>query len=1727
MAVLTDLSRVSGEQAAGGWRSAPCWRASLAEPGGGGAVVELFHAVVLCCHAEDGAVGKGRAATAGWPHFRTLRAEDVCGKRVIVIGGGADALDAACAVALLNEGQRVRLVASASSPAAAALCGGSLLDGARHRALRAALQPHYTLPRPGLVDRALRAPTKRRFWAVVKGRAASLLARKSGVTSASPEPWRVPGAAATAGDVSEPRATTAGANKPGDGDGEDSAVVVWAPSPADPRVMPFLDGELREALMEAGEEAADDVSSGGGGFPHQRAWSSALVLYRGMVHPAAPGLVLLGLQSHATSDPRVDELQVRWALAHLLGALPLPPAAAISSDLSRQRSWRRAALASPLMSTHGSLARAHERHYAAQLEADLAAALAGPPDPDLDPADGAAVTAAPSVASSHERNGALPSPGWQQVSSTATADAADRAVDGSAPLSAGAGASRMGACDEGAHADQVDEAAPTATAPAVVVVVDGALEQGGGGAAPDAGGGCGSAQAVEGLDQSGQGQNRSSIRTRSTGGEAGSIRGLASGHPAQPQVLPLGQRQHEEEEECLAVEEPATCPSPAEAAPPQAPTHTDACISAAAAAVATTGPAASVQLHYEPCAPYTVPMRGDSSPSTTRGSRDGRGPASPCALKAISTGALPISAPKAQQPPGPETAAPLPPPPPVSASSPLPPAILRPAAADWPSLTRPQQASRSMDLQPGTDAVPGATAGALPAQPESEPANARGSPHMPPAAAAAAAMGGLSPLGVHGAATGSSASAALPLTMPMQVGVRRVLRRNTTSRLRPREAGGGGGGGGGGGAIHGAITQAAPAAEEPLSSSWRARIEYSGAPAWPRSSKEINGLSGRGSGTLGPRASAGDASAGALGAVAAAAAAAPYHVEPRTSGPGGAHRQPGGASPAAAFDARADDGRSSALGMMASQLAALRAHLHSPDSNPFPDVVRTSGGRGAAAASVVAPAAPSAPPVDVVTWNSPHGPAAASVGLRPPGHPLAIAVRGGDEGGGGAGGGGLRGLARGSGGASPRRLSRMARSLVERRSADMQPSPSGERHSPGSGKRLARVALRGDIAAAAAAPLLPYGGGGDGGGSGGDAGSFLLGHDGGAAGSPLSQRGGGGERATPPSRRLTRDLSGASRSTTATGLAAATDGSGNNTGAHSGSAPFVARLARGLRGALAFGSGAAGAGGAAGGDTHSSGGSASPMTLAGADGGDTGYFALHQSASPAAARVEAVGLGAVAVGGAGSLPPGSPFSTSSRFEGGDRHSPVSMRVPLRSLGRLLMESGGAGSGGEADGSGGLSSGAAAAGGGGGPDGGASSQRSSAQRRRGALLMDWARPHRHSCNGTDGPAGGSGGGGGILRGATWSRSRRFGSGRMAADSSRTSLLNQAADAATVPYRVKVGASGGGAATDAASAATGVPSLAGAAGLSPPRPYRHDAPAGLGGGGLADGSCYGLDAEASQEAGHSLRGGAGGAGASAAAGATADSSVRGRLLLLAAREPLPSKCIYSSAGCADSAADDDSMPLRTFTHGSRQSRQSAVRTLHELDTLEEMAMPYERPYMMYGMYDTEPSLRDHGAGFPAAHAGDRRGAAGAAAARRSTGGLPPVPPPLTLECLAEAEAAARAEMLQGSPGPCSPASLEKRISEAKQERIVGTVSAWLREMFRSNSAAEGREGGPTSSGGPGFVSGTSVVAAAAAGCSRYGEEEAGSGGEVVPVVAARASRGRLPAHSTSEASLMSGC
>ncbi|GLC45914.1 WD repeat and HMG-box DNA binding-domain containing protein 1 [Pleodorina starrii] len=412
------------------------WLARIEYPGGR-LLNELLQFVVICQEAFVQTVPP-------FLHVRCLTPEAVRDKQVIVVGDGSDAWDAACAIALLNGARGLQLMPSApalhtaaasapqqeagqgtpttpttttaagttagtttaaaaanvaftSAPAAAPtttfLPGSALLDEARRRALQAALQPHYTAPAPGAVSLVLRAPTKRRFWAYVRGKAERAVRRtESGVAegvSGAESPVLSPAVAVAAPDL--PTCPVAG---PGSAD---SPVLVWAPSLSDPRVMPFLSRQLREALLAGGglgpgQEAAGRRSSSGGGGGGNSGGNSgggggaaggagrvgwwegpSLVLYRGMIHPDIAGLLFLGLETHPSSSPLVSQLQAQWLVAHVRNQLQLPPPADMRADIARQRAWRSAALAHPLMSTHGSLARAQERHYLLQLNADLGA----------------------------------------------------------------------------------------------------------------------------------------------------------------------------------------------------------------------------------------------------------------------------------------------------------------------------------------------------------------------------------------------------------------------------------------------------------------------------------------------------------------------------------------------------------------------------------------------------------------------------------------------------------------------------------------------------------------------------------------------------------------------------------------------------------------------------------------------------------------------------------------------------------------------------------------------------------------------------------------------------------------------------------------------------------------------------------------------------------------------------------------------------------------------------------------------------------------------------------------------------------------------------------------------------------------------------------------------------------------------------------------------------------
>ncbi|KXZ49951.1 hypothetical protein GPECTOR_18g109 [Gonium pectorale] len=117
--------------------------------------------------------------------------------------------------------------------------------------------------------------------------------------------------------------------------------------------MPFLEPGLRRALL------GGDLRGG------------EVVLYRGMLHPDVPGLAFVGLEASCSSPLLLLELQAQWLAAHLAARAQLPDPMAMREDIHRQRSWRAAALASHLASTHGSLARAAEAAYMRQLLGDL------------------------------------------------------------------------------------------------------------------------------------------------------------------------------------------------------------------------------------------------------------------------------------------------------------------------------------------------------------------------------------------------------------------------------------------------------------------------------------------------------------------------------------------------------------------------------------------------------------------------------------------------------------------------------------------------------------------------------------------------------------------------------------------------------------------------------------------------------------------------------------------------------------------------------------------------------------------------------------------------------------------------------------------------------------------------------------------------------------------------------------------------------------------------------------------------------------------------------------------------------------------------------------------------------------------------------------------------------------------------------------------------------------
>ncbi|GLI66376.1 hypothetical protein VaNZ11_010135, partial [Volvox africanus] len=390
------------------------WHATIEFPSGLN-VIEFVHFVIICCGSGSNAGTLG-APPAAQRHVRIVSSETLRGKQVVVVGDGCEAWDTACAISLLKEGRDVQLMltanpatsdgprrsqyytspgtnltrgttAAAAAPSTAAatgtateVMGAELLDEARRRALQAALQPHYTLPAPGPLGRALRAPTKRRFWAYVKGkaeRAARRIENHGGDENSGSQHLSRPTMIREASVGRVPALFAASTPS-------DAHLVVWAPSLRDPEVMPFLGQHLKNVLLHGSDSPwavreQRGVESGRGregvfaGEKAEKSWwdSGPLLLYRGMVHPDVPGLLFLGLQSHLATSPGFSELQIQWMLALLLRKLTLPPAATMRADIARQRAWCAASLAHPLMSTRGSLARTQEHHNVQQLLADL------------------------------------------------------------------------------------------------------------------------------------------------------------------------------------------------------------------------------------------------------------------------------------------------------------------------------------------------------------------------------------------------------------------------------------------------------------------------------------------------------------------------------------------------------------------------------------------------------------------------------------------------------------------------------------------------------------------------------------------------------------------------------------------------------------------------------------------------------------------------------------------------------------------------------------------------------------------------------------------------------------------------------------------------------------------------------------------------------------------------------------------------------------------------------------------------------------------------------------------------------------------------------------------------------------------------------------------------------------------------------------------------------------
>ncbi|KAG2494447.1 hypothetical protein HYH03_007499 [Edaphochlamys debaryana] len=231
--------------------------------------------------------------------------------------------------------------------------GANLLEAARRRALAASLQPHYALPPPSGLTRALRAPGKRRFWSAAKARAAAVLG--GGACGQARDTSEAPGSVA--------EALTSARN------GQEQ-LVLWAPSFADPRVMPFLDPVVRAALLRP-PQGGSAAGAGPGGAAAAAGADGELCLYRGILRPDVRGLAFVGYEAHASSSLLLLQLQAQWLVYHLAKALPQPSPAEIAADIARQRSWRSAALAAPLMSCSDALARTAEQHAIQQLLDDM------------------------------------------------------------------------------------------------------------------------------------------------------------------------------------------------------------------------------------------------------------------------------------------------------------------------------------------------------------------------------------------------------------------------------------------------------------------------------------------------------------------------------------------------------------------------------------------------------------------------------------------------------------------------------------------------------------------------------------------------------------------------------------------------------------------------------------------------------------------------------------------------------------------------------------------------------------------------------------------------------------------------------------------------------------------------------------------------------------------------------------------------------------------------------------------------------------------------------------------------------------------------------------------------------------------------------------------------------------------------------------------------------------